>query len=132
MLHIPPVYRSLIPDGSLSDTVAQLDRYGGSHAPYRWLNHAEIFIRGGYEDDQDLGDVIIYTGEGGRDPDSGKQIADQELTGRNLALAKNSVTGLPVRVVRRVAAGYQYSGLFNVEDYQAKYGKSGYKVYLFR
>jgi SAD/SRA domain len=31
-----------------------------------------IVVSGGYEDDHDLGDVIIYTGEGGRDPNTGK------------------------------------------------------------
>lgn len=91
-----------------------------------------IVVSGGYEDDEDLGDVIIYTGEGGRDPSTGKQIKNQELKGRNLALSKNSITGLPVRVVRRVKNGYRYDGLFNVEDYWSKIGKSGYKVYQFR
>ena len=37
-----------------------------------------IVISGGYEDDSDSGDVIIYTGEGGQD-DKGRQIANQEL-----------------------------------------------------
>ena len=49
-----------------------------------------IVLSGGYVDDQDLGDEIIYTGEGGRDPKSGRQIADQTLTGGNLYLAQNS------------------------------------------
>jgi hypothetical protein len=31
-------------------------------------------------DDEDLGDVIIYTGEGGRDSTTGRQVADQQLT----------------------------------------------------
>jgi hypothetical protein len=33
--------------------------------------------------------TIIYTGEGGRDPNTGAQIADQELSGRNLELVQN-------------------------------------------
>ena len=33
-----------------------------------------IVVSGGYVDDQDYGDVIVYTGQGGRDPDSGRQI----------------------------------------------------------
>jgi putative restriction endonuclease len=30
-----------------------------------------IVLSGGYEDDKDLGDEIIYTGAGGNDPNSG-------------------------------------------------------------
>ena len=33
-----------------------------------------IVVSGGYVDDQDYGDVIVYTGQGGRDPASGRQI----------------------------------------------------------
>jgi putative restriction endonuclease len=44
-----------------------------------------IVVSGGYEDDSDDGDVIVYTGHGGRDQDTGKQIADQELARGNLA-----------------------------------------------
>lgn len=36
-----------------------------------------IVLSGGYVDDEDYGDVIIYTGEGGRDQRTGRQIADQ-------------------------------------------------------
>ncbi len=39
-----------------------------------------IVVAGGYEDDEDYGDLIIYTGEGGNDPNTGKQIRDQEMT----------------------------------------------------
>ncbi len=31
-----------------------------------------IVLSGGYEDDEDHGDVIVYTGYGGRDPATGK------------------------------------------------------------
>ena len=59
-----------------------------------------IVLSGGYVDDQDLGDEIIYTGEGGRDTDTGRQIAYQTLTGGNLFLAQNCQRGIPVRVSR--------------------------------
>ena len=58
-----------------------------------------IVVSGGYEDDQDDGDVIIYTGQGGNDPATGKQVADQELKRGNLALARSSDSGLPVQVI---------------------------------
>lgn len=56
-----------------------------------------IVLSGGYEDDLDSGNVIIYTGAGGRDPNTGTQIADQELTGVNLALVVSKLERLPVR-----------------------------------
>jgi putative restriction endonuclease len=46
-----------------------------------------IVVSGGYEDDRDNGDEIIYTGHGGRDPNTGKQIADQQFDRGNKALA---------------------------------------------
>jgi putative restriction endonuclease len=99
-----------------------------------------IVLSGGYEDDVDDGDAIIYTGQGGRDQNTGKQIADQELTRGNLSLAQNMVQGVPVRVTRgrdldspfAPSAGYRYDGLYQVEDYWTERGKSGFLVYRFR
>jgi putative restriction endonuclease len=47
-----------------------------------------------------MGDVIIYTGEGGCDPNTGRQIADQQLISGNKPLAENHLNGIPVRVHR--------------------------------
>ena len=97
-----------------------------------------IVLSGGYEDDEDFGDVIIYTGAGGQK--NGKQISDQELDGVNLALAKSKIENLPVRVTRghkhkhelSPSIGYRYVGLYNVENYWYETGKSGYKVWRYR
>ncbi len=59
-----------------------------------------IVLNGGYEDDEDGGDVIIYTGQGGIDGKTGEQVADQELTRGNLALTRNKQSGEPVHVIR--------------------------------
>src|SRR2546421_525817 len=60
-----------------------------------------VVISGGYEDDEDHGDLIIYTGHGGKDPNTGRQIADQSLDAPgNAALVTSSLTGVPVRVIR--------------------------------
>lgn len=91
-----------------------------------------IVLSGGYQDDEDYGDVIVYTGHGGRDPNTGRQIADQELTLGNLALAKSCVEGLPVRVVRRTAAGYSYDGLFYVERHWQERGRDGHLIWRYR
>jgi putative restriction endonuclease len=98
-----------------------------------------IVISGGYEDDQDFGDEIIYTGSGGQDG-SGKQIGDQTLTRSNKALAKNEIDGLPVRVIRGAhkgnpfapSSGYRYDGLYRVDSHWSETGKSGFKIYRFR
>lgn len=84
-----------------------------------------IVLSGGYEDDEDFGDVIVYTGHGGRDPNSGEQVAHQSFTRGNAALARNKVLGLPVRVVRGFELdspfaperGYRYDGLYSVEQF---------------
>jgi putative restriction endonuclease len=99
-----------------------------------------IVLSGGYEDDQDFGRVIIYTGHGGQDPVSRKQIGDQELARQNLALAVSMQQGLPVRVVRGFThrsqfspdLGYRYDGLFSVESFWHERGTSGFKVWRFR
>lgn len=99
-----------------------------------------IVLSGGYEDDIDNGDVIIYTGHGGRDASSGAQVEDQTLARQNLALVKNKELGIPVRVVRGYEhpseyspkTGYRYDGLYEVEDYWKAQGKSGFKIYHFR
>jgi len=48
-----------------------------------------IVVNAGYEDDEDSNDEIVYTGAGERDGNTGKQVADQEFTGVNSALARS-------------------------------------------
>ena len=99
-----------------------------------------IVLSGKYEDDEDHGNLIVYTGHGGRDPESGKQVTDQELVRNNLALALSCQKGLPVRVIRggdsrnpfAPQEGYRYEGLFRVEEYWRETGKSGFAVWRFR
>ncbi|GAB2742240.1 YDG/SRA domain-containing protein [Amycolatopsis magusensis] len=93
-----------------------------------------IVVSGGYEDDEDYGDVIIYTGHGGRDRKLKKQVADQSFEDSgNAALLTSKIMGTPVRVVRgNTATGYRYDGLFRVEDFSRGPGRSGFKVCRFR
>ena len=99
-----------------------------------------IVISGGYEDDEDHGDTIVYTGHGGREDGSTKQVVDQELVRGNKALALNVLKGLPVRVIRGTdkksnyapQEGYRYDGLFIVEEYWKDIGKSGFNIWRFR
>jgi hypothetical protein len=64
---------------------------------------SSIVLSGGYADDEDFGDVIIYTGEGGRDQNTRRQIADQQFIKGNKALAENHLNGIPIRVHREKA-----------------------------
>ena len=99
-----------------------------------------IVVSGGYEDDEDYGNIILYTGHGGRDIESGKQVTDQELVRGNLALALNCKNGLPVRVIRGAHKGsefapdegYRYDGLFRVEEYWKEKGRRGFNVWRYR
>lgn len=98
-----------------------------------------VVVSGGYEDDKDYGDYIIYTGHGGRDADTGKQIAHQSFDARgNAALVTSHVTGVPVRVIRGADTrkknshapdhGYRYDGLFQVVDFWQELGQSDYRI----
>ena len=84
-----------------------------------------IVVSGGYVDDEDYGDVIVYTGQGRNDPVTKQQIADQEFKRGNAALARSCGQGLPLRVVRESrgdpehspSSGFRYDGLYAVESY---------------
>jgi len=99
-----------------------------------------IVLSGGYEDDEDFGDEIIYTGYGGRDQNTGKQVINQELENQNMALAISAQQGLPVRVVRGAkhkseyspVEGYQYAGLYRIVDFWHETGQAGFRVWRFR
>jgi len=100
-----------------------------------------IVVSGGYADDADYGDVIIYTGHGGNDPASKQQIADQDIAAHgNAGLITSQLEGLPVRVVRGAgghsehapASGFRYDGLYRVTDHWLKTGVHGFKIVQFR
>jgi putative restriction endonuclease len=99
-----------------------------------------IVLSGGYEDEEDLGDEIIYTCHCGMDAESGRQVMHQRLARGNLALAHSSMNGLPVRVIRGSAldspyaprSGYRYDELYMVDDYWQEPGRSGFRVWRYR
>ncbi|MFD4723778.1 YDG/SRA domain-containing protein [Streptomyces seoulensis] len=93
------------------------------------LGAESVILVGEPSGDEDHGDVIIYTGEGGA--------GDQQLTRGNAALATSASTRAPVRVVRRIADAsgvhaYRYDGLYAVEDYWSEQGPRGWRVWRFR
>ena len=101
-----------------------------------------IVLAGGYRDDRDLGDRILYTGAGARDPETKRQVAHQSFGGTraanwNRALAVSADNALPVRVLRGhqsrhgPSAGYRYDGLWRVTDYRMEPGEDGFRVCTF-
>ena len=99
-----------------------------------------IVLSGGYEDDLDNGDEIIYTGEGGQNGKK-EQVADQSWQSNgNASLKRSHAQGLPVRVIRGAThksphspkTGYVYAGLYLIEQAWIEKGKSGFRVCRFR
>ncbi|KAK1426389.1 hypothetical protein QVD17_15060 [Tagetes erecta] len=97
-----------------------------------------VIVSGGYEDDEDSGDVIIYTGHGGQDK-HGKQFFHQKLEGGNLGMERSMHHGVEVRVVRgfkyKGVAGDKvlvYDGIYKIDEYWFEIGKSGFGVYKFK
>lgn len=98
-----------------------------------------ICLSDGYSDDSIQGDVITYTGFGGRDANTGRHVADQKLEQGNLGLVENYKLGRPVRVLvkesvltrRRADTDYIYLGLFTVVGWS--WGmRDGYKVLVYQ
>lgn len=87
-------------------------RQWGSHMPHvagiagqSDVGAQSIVLSGGYEDDRDEGEWLLYTGSGGRDLSGNKrtnkeQSFDQVFEGSNKALLRSCERGLPVRVLR--------------------------------
>ena len=114
----------------------------GVHAPLQagiWGGANEgacsIVLSGGYEDDIDDLDFILYTGHGGQE--NKKQVADQQFTVGNQGLVLSCELKLPVRVIRGEQIpngpdhGYRYDGLYYVQKYERVRGKSGFYVCRF-
>ena len=100
-----------------------------------------VVVSGGYEDDVDLGEEVIYTGHGGNEAQGGgAQVADQKWERGNAGLRRNQSDGVPVRLVRgphrkspfAPDSGYRYDGLYLVESCWEETGRSGYKICRFR
>ena len=102
---------------------------------------SSIVLSGGYVDDLDNGDEIIYTGEGGRDSATGRQVADQSWDSRgNKGLIVSELLNLPVRVTRGYThkssyspdSGYQYGGVYWVVEHFEGTGEDGFKICRYR
>ncbi|MBP3043693.1 HNH endonuclease [Arthrobacter jiangjiafuii] len=98
-----------------------------------------ICLSDGYSDDDIQGDLITYTGFGGRDPKTGRHVADQKLVQGNAGLVRDHELRLPVRVLAKESVltgnkkgtSYIYLGLFLVTQWS--WGeRDGFKVLQFQ
>ncbi|XP_042422174.1 uncharacterized protein LOC122009925 [Zingiber officinale] len=91
-----------------------------------------IVASGGYNDDMDSSDVLIYSGSGGNPAGPDKPREDQRLERGNLALKNSIDTMTPVRVIHgskemkpgsshdtkpKLVSTFTYAGLYLVERY---------------
>lgn len=98
-----------------------------------------IVSSGGYEDNVEDGDVLIYSGQGGNIYRKDKEIMDQKLERGNLALEKSLHRGNDVRVIRGMkdvanttGKVYVYDGLYKIQGSWVEKGKSGCNVFKYK
>ncbi|CAL0323325.1 unnamed protein product [Lupinus luteus] len=96
-----------------------------------------IVSSGGYEDNVEDGDVLIYTGQGGVNKDKGA--SDQKLERGNLALEKSMHKGNDVRVIRGLTdlahptgKVYIYDGLYKIQNTWVEKAKNGFNVFKYK
>jgi hypothetical protein len=95
-----------------------------------------IIVSGGYIDDHDDGESLLYTGQGGRN-EKGRHVTDQELTRGNLGLFNSMKEKVPVRVTRGYQAkfgpdeGYRYDGLYVVNRAYIEPSRDGPFIWRF-
>jgi len=96
-----------------------------------------IVLSGGYADDEDDWNYILYTGQGGQDAPGGRQVRDQDFTLGNRGLQLNKEYNQPVRVTRGYqvekgpAKGYRYDGLYFVSHFERVVGLEGFQICRF-
>lgn len=113
----------------------------------RMLVAISIVSSGGYANDREDEDSLIYCGQGGNAVGKDKKPEDQKLERGNLALKNSITTKNPVRVIygfketknsdlgdskSKIVTIYVYDGLYTVETYWQESGKHGNLVYMFK
>lgn len=98
-----------------------------------------IVSSGGYEDDADDRDVLIYSGQGGNSTKNYKQTEDQKLERGNLALERSMQRANEVRVIRCMRDApnsttrvYIYDGLYTIQGSWTEKGRSGCNLFKYK
>jgi putative restriction endonuclease len=106
----------------------------------RGYGATSIVLSGGYLEDEDYGDVIIYTGQGGRDNETRKQIANQTMAMDNLELKIAFENQTPIKVIRGFSgdkkysptSGYRYDGEYLITKIWPQIGSDGFRLWRFK
>ncbi|CAO2836921.1 unnamed protein product [Amaranthus hypochondriacus] len=99
-----------------------------------------IVSSGGYDDDAEDADVLVYTGQGGGNYNNrGTEASDQKLERGNLALERSARRGNQIRVIRGIRDMnnpalkiYVYDGLYTIQDSWIDKSKSGANLFKYR
>jgi putative restriction endonuclease len=102
---LPSVFGEIpgYPEGSQFESREALRQAGLHRHPQAGISGSPddgadtIIVSGGYPDDRDEDDRILYTAD---KMTGAGQVADQTLTRASLALARSEERGVPVRVIR--------------------------------
>eukprot|EP00252_Welwitschia_mirabilis_P021539 TRINITY_DN5550_c0_g1_i1.p1 TRINITY_DN5550_c0_g1~~TRINITY_DN5550_c0_g1_i1.p1 ORF type:complete len:1158 (+),score=198.12 TRINITY_DN5550_c0_g1_i1:167-3640(+) len=119
---------------------AGIDFINRQNSGYNEPIAVSVIASGGYADDEDQGDVLIYTGQGGNNyVMDKKQAVDQKLERGNLALERSMHFGFEIRVIRGIKEPksptgkiYIYDGLYKVEDSWLDTGRGGCGIFKYR
>ncbi|KAK8621193.1 hypothetical protein V6N13_067634 [Hibiscus sabdariffa] len=97
-----------------------------------------IVSSGGYDDDVEDPDVLVYTGHGGN-ASGDKEASDQKLVRGNLALERSLHRANEVRVIRgfqdfahQASKVYVYDGIYKVQESWVEKGKSGCNMFKYK
>ncbi|KAK3218212.1 hypothetical protein Dsin_012182 [Dipteronia sinensis] len=125
--------------GLHSQSMAGIDYMGLKSSQEEEPLAVSIVSSGGYEDNVEDADVLIYSGQGGNIYRKDKDVMDQKLERGNLALDKSFHKGNEIRVIRGVKdvatpSGkiYVYDGLYKIQESWLEKGKSGVNVYKYK
>ncbi|RCV36712.1 hypothetical protein SETIT_8G004300v2 [Setaria italica] len=123
--------------GLHAPAMAGIDYVSAKHVGKDDTLAVSIISSGGYENDDDDTDILVYTGQGGNSRHKEKH--DQKLERGNLALMNSMKKKNLIRVVRSAQdpfcnSGkiYIYDGLYRVEDSWMDKAKNGFSVFKYK
>lgn len=123
--------------GLHAPSMAGIDYLGSKTTQEEEPLAVSIVSSGGYEDNVEDGDVLIYSGQGGVNREKGG--SDQKLERGNLALEKSLHRGNDVRVIRGMkdeahptGKVYVYDGLYKIQESWVEKAKSGFNVFKYK
>ncbi|KAE8714747.1 Histone-lysine N-methyltransferase, H3 lysine-9 specific SUVH1 [Hibiscus syriacus] len=97
-----------------------------------------IVSSGGYDNDAEDPDILIYSGQGGN-AGRDKEASDQKLERGNLALEKSLHRGNEIRVIRGLKDAiqqsskvYVYDGLYKIQESWMEKAKSGFNMFKYK